>query len=108
MLSSREGSPLSLFENAGAQLTALDLSSNNLNVIHSSMFAGLQSLRKLDLRNCNISSVERGAFNIKTLRLIYFSSNPLRREQILQSAFHANHQMRILQAAGDPIALVQQ
>ncbi|XP_052777704.1 toll-like receptor 4 [Mya arenaria] len=49
----------------------------NINTIRSSMFTQLPSLRKLQLRNCQIRRVENGSFsNLKNLRFLDLSSNP--------------------------------
>ncbi|XP_052777307.1 leucine-rich repeat and immunoglobulin-like domain containing-NOGO receptor-interacting protein 4 [Mya arenaria] len=49
----------------------------DINTIRSSMFTQLPSLRKLQLRNCQIRRVENGSFsNLKNLRFLDLSSNP--------------------------------
>ena len=60
-------------------LDYLDISENPaLNFIESDAFIGLESIATIDLRDCNISSIQNGSFNgLTKITAVYLHNNPL-------------------------------
>lgn len=68
--SSEDFSPL-------AELSSLDLSSNNIQVLHSFVFVGLPSLRLLNLSHNSLHTISSGAFVLPKLQVLDLSHNAL-------------------------------
>ena len=60
-------------------LDFLDVSENSaMNFIESDAFIGLESITTIDLRDCNISSIQNGSFNDLTkITAVFLHNNPL-------------------------------
>jgi len=56
---------------------SLDLSQAGISSINSNAFAGLEGLRRLDLRRNRLTRIERGVFNLPRLQELLLYGNPI-------------------------------
>lgn len=87
-------------------LTALSLSYNNLNNLNDRQFINQEQLQELNLRNNNITYVDKDAFkSVNNLKLLYLSNNKI--DDLPINLFDDNRSLQTLDLSGNSLTIVK-